>query len=331
MSKKIDNILHLEFSYTVGYAIESNTIYKIDCDNEKCMASIKHTGSSKVITKEIDKYTVATIKDMLNENKVQSWDNYSKSNKHVLDGNSFHMYITTNFGKISASGYESWPKNYDKVKKKLDLIFNEIENDNNSISNNTNCGDDVDYKPIIYLYPEKETDVSIKLGYKDKLTATYPSYNDGWEVTAYPDGTLVEKNTNRKLYSLFWEGLNTETKGIRNDGFVIKGIDSAKFLEEKLDILGLNYKEKEEFIIYWLPKLINNKYNYIRFESKEEQDKNMPLIIYPKPATIIRINMEFMPLDKKIAVKEQKLESIQRKGYTLIEWGGTVLNEKETK
>jgi len=48
--------------------------------------------------------------------------------------------------------------------------------------------DDPDFpwirKPIIYLYPEKETDVSVKLDYKGKLAVTYPAYNGGWVVTA---------------------------------------------------------------------------------------------------------------------------------------------------
>ena len=34
-------------------------------------------------------------------------------------------------------------------------------------------------------------------------------------------------------------------------------------LEEKLAILGLTERESEEFIVYWLPKLEKNKYNYI--------------------------------------------------------------------
>ena len=172
-------------------------------------------------------------------------------------------------------------------------------------------------------------DVSIKLGYEDKLLITYPEYKDGWDVTAYPDGTLVEKNTNKKLYSLFWEGLNTETTGIKDEGFIIKGSETSKFLEEKLTILGLNDKEKEEFIIFWLPKLINNKYNYIRFETLEEQNKNMPLIVNPMPDTIIRINMETKPLEKEIKIKEQKINKVERKGYTLVEWGGTILDERK--
>ena len=46
-------------------------------------------------------------------------------------------------------------------------------------------------KPVIYLYPEQETTVSVSLDYAGTLTATYPAYENGWTVTAEPDGTLV--------------------------------------------------------------------------------------------------------------------------------------------
>ena len=53
-----------------------------------------------------------------------------------------------------------------------------------------------------------------------------------------------------------------------SDGFVVRGADAAEFLVEKLAILGLNARESEEFIIYWLPKLQGNEYNYIRYYRK---------------------------------------------------------------
>lgn len=105
------------------------------------------------------------------------------------------------------------------------------------------------------------------------------------------------------------------------EGFVVKSEDSAQFLEEKLEILGLNEKETQEFIIYWLPILESNKYNYIRFASKDEIETNMPLEITPKPNTTIRILMTFKGLDKPINVKEQYLEKTQRTGYAAVEWG----------
>ena len=54
-----------------------------------------------------------------------------------------------------------------------------------------------DAKPVIYLYPEEQTEVSVKLDYDGELTVTYPAYEDGWNVTAYPDGTLFDAEGNK--------------------------------------------------------------------------------------------------------------------------------------
>ena len=90
-------------------------------------------------------------------------------------------------------------------------------------------------------------------------------------------------------------------------------------------MLGLTEREANEFIIYWLPKLEENKYNLIRFESLDNINKQMPLDIKPVPDTIIRLLMKYKPLDTKIEIKEQKLFSIERKGFTVIEWGGSLI------
>ena len=99
--------------------------------------------------------------------------------------------------------------------------------------------------------------------------------------------------------------------------------DTIKFLEEKLAILGLSEREAEEFIIYWLPKLESNKYNYIRFATQDEINENMPIEINPNPDTIIRVLMTFKKLDNPINIQEQQLKTPNRTGYTVVEWGGT--------
>ena len=180
------------------------------------------------------------------------------------------------------------------------------------------------HKPIIYIYPEEEIEVEVKVSNPEKFTCTYPKYKDSWKVLAKPTGDLVDLETGKKLYSLYWEGLNT-TKPNYKEGFIVKGEDVPSFLEEKLEILGLNDREKEEFIIYWLPLMEKNRYNFVRFETGEEIKENMDLIITPEPDTLIRINMEFKPLLLPINVVEQKLEKVERKGYTVVEWGGTKL------
>lgn len=178
-------------------------------------------------------------------------------------------------------------------------------------------------KPIIYLYPEEETKVEVELPKDDRLIVSYPKYEDSWEVIAKENGDLVYLETGRNLYSLYYESKNAVNFKIEDEGFVVKGEDTAKFLEEKLEILGLNEREAEEFIIYWLPKLEENKYNYIRFASKEEIEENMPLEISPKPDTTIRVLMTYKGLENKIEVREQKLEQQERKGFVAVEWGGT--------
>lgn len=206
-----------------------------------------------------------------------------------------------------------------------------IQNTNTTINDIINNGkrfldggDSIDFKPIIYLYPQKETELSVKLGKPENLTCSYPKYENGWNVIAKPDGTLIDTDTGRGLYALYWEGINTRKAEIK-EGFVVKREDTIKFLEEKLEILGLNERESEEFIVYWLPKLQENEYNYIRFASMEEINEDMPLEFSVEPDTLIRVLMEFKGLDEYIEVSEQKLETPSRDGFVVVEWGGTEL------
>ncbi len=176
-------------------------------------------------------------------------------------------------------------------------------------------------KPVIYLYPEEKTDVSVKLDYSGEFLFTYPAYNDGWEVTAYPDGTIVSDG-NEYSY-LFWDGY-CDVEYDLSEGFVVKGEDTEQFLVETLQYLGLTPKEYNEFIVYWLPKMINNNYNLITFQGAEYTD-NAVLTILPEPDNIGRVFMVFKALDSKIEIKEPILTPFERAGFTVIEWGGTQL------
>lgn len=183
----------------------------------------------------------------------------------------------------------------------------------------------IDVKPIIYLYPEEECEVEVSVGYPEKLTVTYPLYDNGWRVHASPDGTLTD-GSGREYYALYWEGKDDKLT-MQSDGFCVRGEDSAAFLEEKLAILGLNEREAEEFIVYWLPKLQKNPYNYIHFETTEEINESMPLNITPAPDCVIRVMMDYIPLQKPVELEEQQLTSPLREGYVAVEWGGRLIAE----
>ena len=184
----------------------------------------------------------------------------------------------------------------------------------------TGCTDMKSEKPVIYLYPEQAQEVYVQLELDGEFTCTYPEYDNGWKVKAYPDGTLLDQDTGKEYNYLFWEG-TSETEYDLSRGFVVEGKDTAEFLEEKLAYLGLNEKERNEFIVYWLPRMEDNKYNLITFQG-EDYTEHAKLKISPEPDSILRVFMVYKPLDKAIDIPEQELEPFEREGFTVIEWGG---------
>ncbi|MGN0136821.1 hypothetical protein [Anaerotignum sp.] len=176
-------------------------------------------------------------------------------------------------------------------------------------------------KPVIYLYPEETTDISVELEYDGELTVTYPAYNDGWKVAAEPDGTLTNHADGREYSYLFWEGEGYGEMDF-SEGFVVKGEDTVAFLQEKLSAMGMTPREYNEFIVYWLPYMQDNAYNLISFQW-ENYDESAKLHITPAPDNLLRVFMAFKALEEPVDIPEQELPTLQRAGFTVVEWGGT--------
>ncbi len=176
-------------------------------------------------------------------------------------------------------------------------------------------------KPVIYLYPEKETEVSVKLDYKGKLICTYPAYENGWRVLAFPDGTLKELASGMEYSYLFWEG-ECDMAFDLSRGYCVKGEDTAVFLQNILSEMGLTPCEYNEFIVYWLPKMQNNAYNLITFQGKNYTDA-APLTVTPTPDSMLRIFMVYQPLSEAVEIEAPEITPFERKGFSVIEWGGT--------
>ena len=178
----------------------------------------------------------------------------------------------------------------------------------------------VSAKPVIYLYPEEETEVNVQLEYDGELTCTYPAYDNGWLVTAQPEGTLVAGDG--KIYSyLFWEG-KSDSDYDMSRGFVVKGTDTADFLQTTLSRMGLKPREYNEFIVYWLPKMQDNPYNLITFQT-DAYTSSARLDITPEPDSILRVFMAYQALEDPVEVEAPELEYVERTGFTVVEWGGT--------
>ncbi len=185
-------------------------------------------------------------------------------------------------------------------------------------------------KPVVYLYPEKEMDVSVEINIKNSyFTTVYPKFNDRnkWNVHAKPNGDIIIKD---KTYPyLFWEAESYSFQNM-NKGFVVKSDDAEKFLEEKLRILGLNDKESTDFITFWLPVLMRNKLSLCSFQTQEFFN-NFEMKIEPKPDSVLRVFLSIKKLDYPVNVEEQKLERFERKGFSVVEWGGSDINDEIKK
>lgn len=175
-------------------------------------------------------------------------------------------------------------------------------------------------KPVIYLYPEEETDVSVRLDLDGDITCAYPDYRDGWNVTAYPDGTIIDKYDGEEYYCLYWEGRGAADWDM-SKGFAVKREDTADFLRSKLKEIGLTPRESNEFIIYWLPELQKNDCNFITFQT-EAYEKNAKLDISPAPDSLLRVFMVYEPCGTDFAPEPQEFEHFERNGFTVVEWGG---------
>lgn len=175
-------------------------------------------------------------------------------------------------------------------------------------------------KPVIYLYPEQAQEVSVRLDYDGRLMDTIPAYGDGWKVTAWPDGRLVNHSDGQEYPYLFWEG-EDRTEYNMTRGFVVPGSGTEAFLREKLELLGLRQKEYEEFIGYWLPRMEDNPYNLITFQ-KEAYEAAAGLLISPEPDSVLRVFMVYTPLKEPVRVEEPELDGFARRGFTVVEWGG---------
>lgn len=178
-------------------------------------------------------------------------------------------------------------------------------------------------KPVIYLYPEEEMDISVRVEPTGGFKITEPDYNDGWLVKAKPNGELFNYSDNENYPYLFWEGYGIEYDR-PEEGFMVKRDDVHKFLVEKLTKLGLVKQEYDEFIEFWLPRMQDKPFYFVTFVSKEDFDKIAPLSVEPSPDTVIRVFMDYEGLDYPLDVVEQKIVTPERIGFVVAEWGGAM-------
>lgn len=88
--------------------------------------------------------------------------------------------------------------------------------------------------------------------------------------------------------------------------------------------MGLTPKEYTDFIVYWLPRMQNNRYNVITF-CNEEYAESAELTVTPAPDSLLRICMVYYGSETPVELAPQTFAPFAREGFTAVEWGGSEL------
>lgn len=183
-------------------------------------------------------------------------------------------------------------------------------------------------KPVIYLYSDEPIDFSLSIDFKGALNFTYPEYDEGWTGTIDPG---IGISVNGKEYDyLFWEGdyEHLPSSFDLKTGFVVEGKDVVAFLEEKLDAMGLNSREQQDFITFWGPQMVKEGRCFIHFVTDASYDDIAPIQMEPTPDSQFRLFMVWKSVSNEFETPTaQELPSADRNGLTLIEWGGARISD----
>ena len=189
-------------------------------------------------------------------------------------------------------------------------------------------------KPVIYAYSENPIDFTLKVIPQGLLTFTYPQLptDNTWKMKTDESGNLTAANGSNYPY-LFWES-NQNAYLIRskksNSNEIVAQNALISYLEKNLIVLGLNAKERTDFITFWAPKLQKFKMIQVQFFVDENCEVIGELEINPKPDQLRRVYAifnEVTVISNQFSPKNLEIKSLKRNGFTVIEWGGSLLEE----
>ena len=284
--------------------------------------TIVYTSDSNYIKKEVTNYEVHLFNDSITNKSKKIFTGKNSNFSLKLDYKLLDTYNVIEV--ISEEGHASWPLLYYTFGDTINFLLENEKNKKYFDMRRYSVG-----KPAIYLYPKTKTEIRVKNTFKGQVMNTYPLYKNGWNVIAEPNGILYNLDDKRSYNYLFWDGsYNFTPKHYQyENGFYVKKENNITFFQEKLELLGLNNSEINDFIVYWLPELNKNEENFIHFWINDNIDNSSVLNITPKPDTLLRVFMEFKSYTGEQKLPLQELPTTKRKGFTVVEWGGSNIDE----
>lgn len=182
-------------------------------------------------------------------------------------------------------------------------------------------------KPNIYIYPEEKIDLKIEISFPfgGKIITSEPTYtSSGWNITIDTTGLI-----NNAYQYLFYE-CEIPNHFQTHEGWKVTQGNLEKFFNESLDKFGLNEKEIHDFVEYWVPKLTDFEYYLIFPQNREIINQLINLNFSKEPQNLQRIFYLFKGIDKDtgVNINPPQYTSVNRNGYTIIEWGGITVRQK---
>jgi hypothetical protein len=175
-------------------------------------------------------------------------------------------------------------------------------------------------KPVVYLYPTRAENVTVKLG--AAVTKSDPQYDPakGWTAFAQPNGQLTVAG---KAYSsLFWEGQGAGLYPGITSGTVVKRAYALNTIKSQLKQQGLKANEINDFVAYWGGKIPSEPYVRLTWFTTAQMNQLAPISVTPKPDTLIRVFLDMDGYTVPPKLPAQHLSAVPRNGFTVVEWGG---------
>jgi hypothetical protein len=176
-------------------------------------------------------------------------------------------------------------------------------------------------KPAIYIYPDTDSDFLVELEFMDgtTLTSSIPEYSSGWDVFVETTGLI-----DHQYDYLFYEVSIREVPELLS-GWSLSRDELDDGLQDILTGLGFNQSETDDFLDYWLGRLMDHEYYSVYPASEEIIDRYVGLNVIPAPDTKLRFWLFFKGEQEHRKLPEPVLTGFERGSTTVIEWGGILL------
>jgi len=187
------------------------------------------------------------------------------------------------------------------------------------IDTSINPGDSIiAYKPNIYIYPESEIDLNVRLTFPNggRVIVSEPLYNGGWSTHVTEEGLIDNKFT-----FLFYE-CKTPDFCQYDEGWIVEKPELASFFENELQTLKFNEVEIQDFLDHWLPLLKEHNQYIIYPQYSEILEQMVTIDCDIEPDIINRIWYVVREYDgDEQAPRTPDSEVFSREGFYIMEWG----------